>query len=412
MKVPASLMIFVLCLGQNSQADDWPSWRGPTGVGLTGEKGLPLTWGGKNNVNVLWRVKFEGRGYSSPIVSKDRVFVTTTLRQTDDEVKNKATPEHRVACYQAADGKNLWTAKVSAGPYRTDNYSVPTPATDGQRIYVWFGSAVLAALDLDGKVLWRREWKGPFFLNPAMSSSPIVYKDCVILLCAHNDKEDSFVRAVDSKTGQDRWVNPRPSSGTNNATPLLIDVKGKLQLVISLTRSIEGLDPDNGEVLWKCASKGFVPSPAFGAGLLYSDSGVEGPGEAIDPTGSGDVSKSHIRWKVPRLQWSYASPVIWGDYLYRASKPGIVTCWRVSTGEEVYSERLDGVTQLSSPIATADGRIYFACAAKSYVLKAGPRFEVLATNVLSAGDDGPSPAVSNGRLFLKSSGELFCIGSK
>jgi outer membrane protein assembly factor BamB len=124
------------------------------------------------------------------------------------------------------------------------------------------------------------------------------------------------------------------------------------------------------------------------------------------------VGKSHIRWQIPKLQWSYASTVIAGDYLYRAAKPGIVTCRRVSTGETVYSERLEGVTQLSSPIATADGRIYFACAAKSHVLKAGPKFEVLATNVLPAGDDGPSAAVSEGRLFLKSSGELFCIGKK
>jgi outer membrane protein assembly factor BamB len=406
-----TVALFVLVCG-TIWAGDWPGWRGLTGVGLTGEKELPLTWGGKKNENVLWHVKLEGRGYSSPIVWKDRVLVTMTLPQTDAEVKNKAVPEHRVACYRAADGKSLWTAKVPAGPYRTDNYSVPTPATDGQRVYVWFGSAVLAALDFEGKVLWRREWKGPFFLNPAMSSSPVVYKDSVILMCTHNGKEDSFLRAVDSKTGEDRWVKPRPSAGTNNATPVLIGVKGKSQMIVSLARGVESIDPENGELLWKCPAKGFVPSPSFGEGLLYIDNGVEGPGEAIDPTGSGDVGKSHIRWQVPKLQWSYASTVIAGDYLYRAAKPGLVTCRRVSTGEVVYSERLEGVTLVSSPVATADGRIYFACAAKSHVLKAGPKFEVLATNVLPAGDDGPSAAVSEGRLFLKSSGELFCIGKK
>ena len=192
------------------------------------------------------------------------------------------------------------------------------------------------------------EWKGPFFLNPAMSSSPVVYKDSVILMCAHNGKEDSFLRAVDGKTGEDRWVKPRPSSGTNNATPLLIDVKGKPQLVVSLARSVEGVDPDSGELLWKCSGKGFVPSPAFGSGLLYIDSGVEGPGEAIDPTGSGDVSKSHIRWQIPKLQWSYGSPVISGDYLYRG-QAGHRHLLGVSTGEQVFSERLDGVTRPVQP---------------------------------------------------------------
>jgi outer membrane protein assembly factor BamB len=405
-----SATLFFL-LGPSTRAGDWPGWRGPTGAGITDEKDLPLVWGGKTNQNVLWRAKLEGFGYSSPIVCKGRVFVTTTLRQTDQQAKSKAAPEHRVACYRAADGKNLWTVNVPPGPYRTDNYSVPTPATDGQRVYVWFGSAVLAALDYKGQELWRREWKGAFHLNPAMSSSPIVHRDTVILMCTHNGKDDSFVRALDARTGKDRWVKQRPSAGTNNATPLLINVKGKPQLIIALAREIESLDPDNGALLWKCKSKGFVPSPAYGAGLLYTDNGVEGPGEAIDPTGQGD-GKSHIRWTIPRLQWSYASPVIFGDYLYRASKPGVVSCWRISTGEKMYSQRLNGVTQLSSPIATADGRIYFACAAKSYVLKAGPKCEVLAFNVLPAGDDGPTPAVAGGRLFLKSSAELFCIGKK
>ncbi len=405
-------LLSILVGGLAAQAGDWPGWRGPTGVGLSDEADLPLTWGGKKNENVLWKVKLEGHGYSSPVVARDHVYITTTLRQTDDEVKKKAPPEHRVACYQVSDGKQLWIAKVPAGPFRVDNYSVPTPATDGERVFVWFGSAVLAALDAEGKLLWRREWQGPFHLNPSMSSSPIVYRDTVILQCEHNGDKDSFVASFDKATGEPRWEIKRPRAGTANATPFVISVKGRPELIVSSPKNIQGIDLDKGEVLWTCATNGFVPSAAFGGGLVYSDNGVEGPGLAIDAAGEGDVTKTAVKWRIDKTKWSYASPIIVGDYVYRATKPGVLTCWKLSTGEQVFSERLENISQIASPFATPDGRVYFACAGRSYVIKAGPKLEVLAKNDLPGGDNGSSPAVSGGRIFLKSSSELFCIGKK
>ena len=393
-------------------AGNWPQWRGPTGVGLTDETDLPLTWGGKKNENLLWKVKLEGRGYSSPIVWGDRVFVTTTLPQSAEEVKDKATPTHYVTCYRTADGQKLWRTHVPPGPFRVDNYAVPTPATDGKLVFAWFGSATLAALDYEGKIVWHREWPGPFSLNPALSSSPIVYKDRVILLCEHGGDKDSFLAALDARTGETKWELKQPRAGTGNTTPFVIRVGGKPELIVSSPRVLRGIDPDAGEVIWSCANHAYVPSPAYGKGLVYSDTGVDGPGFAVDVKGEGEVSKTMVKWKHPKVAWGYASPIIVGDYVYRATRPGLLHCWKLSTGERVYSERLEGITVLASPFATPDGRIYFAAPAKTYVIKAGPKLEVLAQNVLPAGDDGPSPAVSGGRIFLRTAGELFCIGKK
>src|SRR5262249_22690859 len=158
------------------------------GVGHSDEKDLPLTWDGEKNENVLWSVQLDGRGYSSPVVWGERVFVTGALqdRVTADEPQ---VPAQYVACYAAATGKKLWRAAVPPGSWpkeKPENYAVPTPATDGERVYAWFGSshyAVMVAVDFDGKVVWSREFPGPYSLNPAMASSPVLYKGTVIQLC-------------------------------------------------------------------------------------------------------------------------------------------------------------------------------------------------------------------------------------
>jgi outer membrane protein assembly factor BamB len=163
-------------------------------------------------------------------------------------------------------------------------------------------------------------------------------------------------------------------------------------------------------------------SPVYAAGLLFTDS-PGGPGIAIDPTGQGDISKTHAKWKIDKTpaSYAYASPGICGDFIYRVHKPGILHCWKLSTGELLYAERVEGLTNLASPVATADGRVYFLTSAKSHVIQAGPKLEVLATNDLGgyAGNNGPSPAIANGRMYVRDAqpaagGEafLYCIGKK
>ena len=184
------LVVFLLTTGA-ALAPDWPQFRGPTGLGYTEEENLPLDWGGPSNKNVLWKSPLSGQGHASPIVWGDRVFVSTALWPENVTEREKVIPEHHVACYQVTDGRRLWDTLVPPGPWlRTDfrsgpggGYAAPTPATDGVLVYCAFGSSVLAALDFQGQIVWRKEIV-PYSFDVTMGSSPILYQDAVILLCA------------------------------------------------------------------------------------------------------------------------------------------------------------------------------------------------------------------------------------
>jgi outer membrane protein assembly factor BamB len=290
---------------------------------------------------------------------------------------------------------------------------VPTPATDGQLVFALFCSGVLAALDTDGKIVWREELPGlPDVDNGGFGSSPVLYDDSVIVVGLGK----TGLRALDKKTGKLKWEQ-KTKDRNLMATPALVRVGMKTQL-IHCAGGIQALDPANGELLWFCRGPAVSwASPAFGGGLLYADEGRGGGkvGTAVDPTGTGDVSKTHVKWQVKVNGAAGTSPVIAGEYLYRASDPGLVRCFKVSTGELIYEERATNITPSASPIAAADGRIYFAGPGRSYVLQAGPKFEVLATNDLETGgasQNYTTPAVADGRIFIKGRLYLWCIGKK
>jgi outer membrane protein assembly factor BamB len=397
-----------------ARAENWPGWRGPTGVGLSEEKGLPLTWDGKTGKNILWKKDLGGVGNSSPIVWGDKVFVTTSAKQSRADEAKKLVPEHHVLCYRTTDGKQLWRTAVPQGkfPEGYEIYAVPTPVTDGKHVYAWFGSGVIAAVDMDGKLLWRKERTGPFKLNPGICSSPILYEDTVVLLFDQGGGKGTL-QGLDKKTGEVKWEQKRTKSSYNNSTPILIKVKDRTQLVTIASRAVQGLDPADGKPLWSCAGVGFGASPAYGGGLLYVDSGTNGPGQVIDPSGTGDVTKTHVKWKHDKVAGEYSSPIISGDFVYRTRKPGILVCWKLCTGEEVYTKRLEGLSILSSPVATpSDGRIYFVSTQKSFVIRSGPKPEVLSTNSLDGDRTGASPAFSGGRIFIRDRKNLYCIGEK
>lgn len=410
-------MLLVLC----PQAwADWPGWRGPTGMGHTSAKNLPLVWGGKDRRNVLWQVPLPGQeqkaaqdqNQSSPIVVGGRVFVTASY-WPGGKSDSKSYPEHHVVCYSAADGKQLWDTKIEPGPWLLSDlrggYTAPTPAADAERVYVVFGSSVIAALDHDGKQLWRQEIR-PFKFDVALAASPVLFEDTVILQCDQLANE-SRLFAFDRKSGAIRWEHKPRAVGFSHSTPVLATVGDKRQLLMSTSNGIQGVDPANGKLLWWCQAKGDTVSPVFGSGVVYCDSGRGGPGVAVDPTGTGDVTKSHRKWTLAQVPEGFSSPVLVGEYLYRLHGPEILKCLKAATGEVVFSERLLGVSTASSPVASGDGRLYLASAGKSYVLKTGPKLEVLAVNDLGDGGQA-SPAVSDGRLFLKGRKWLFCIGTK
>jgi len=405
--------------------EDWPRFRGPTGLGYTEERDLPLTWGGAEKKNVLWEAPLKGQGHASPIVWGDLVFVCGVHWPETVEDRKKVIPDHHVTCYRSSDGEMLWDTVVPPGPwlradFRSDpggGYAAATPATDGKLLYCAFGSSVLAALDMQGKIVWRKEIV-PYTFDVTLGSSPILYGDTVILFCAMSKKSDSRVVAFEKRSGEVEWETKMEETEFGHSTPVIISVNQKDQMLLLASgmneheKALKSLDPTNGEILWWCRGEGDASSPAYGSGLVYFDSGRGGPGIALDPTGSGGVSKTHIRWTITQVGQALSSPTIVGKYLYRLHTPGIVKCWDVSTGKQLYSERVRDIsTTWASPIADPLGRIFFSNAGKSYVIKAGPKFEVLAVNDLGDGNH-PSPAVANGRMFLVGMKNLYCIGVK
>jgi outer membrane protein assembly factor BamB len=402
-------------------AEDWPAWRGPTGQGQSAEKGLPLTWNGKTGENVRWKMPLLPAGkvradnnQSSPIVAGERVWVTLSYWPEGVEA-GKEQPEHHVLCFRTDDGKLLWDTKVPPGPWKlTDlrgGYTAPTPATDGKHVYVAFGSAVLAALDLEGKIAWRKEIV-PYEFDVAMAVSPVLVGETILLVCDFVDAKKSQLLAYDKATGEVKWKRPRDGFGFCHSTPILATVQGKQQLVVAGNRAIQGVNPATGEVLWTADASGDTPSPVFGGGVVCVDSGRGGSSlTAIDPSGMGNITKTHTRWKSDKLAEGFSSPVVAGEYVYRLHNPESIHCWKLADGSSVFVKRLPGVSTAASPIATADGRIYCASAGKTFILKAGAEFEILATNELE-NPSSASPAIANGRLYFKGAKTLWCIGAK
>jgi outer membrane protein assembly factor BamB len=413
------------CLGTSAFGADWPQFRGPTGQGLTEERELPLEWGGKENRNVRWKAPLQGQGHASPIVSGEAIFVCTVEWPSNSSPREKTLPVHHVARYRTTDGRLMWSADVPPGPWlRADfrsgpggGYAAPTPATDGRRVFCLFGSSVLAALDFDGKVVWRKEIV-PHTFDVTVGSSPVLFGDTVLVFCAMAKASDSCLIAFDQATGEEKWRAKFPDMGFGHSTPLRIEVNGLPQLLVLASgmgvksNALRSLDPATGKILWWCRGAGDASSPAYGAGVVYFDSGRGGAGVAVSAHGEGDVTESSVRWMVPQLPEAIGSPILTGGYLYRLHSPAVLKCFEAATGKLIYAERLEGISSTwASPIADTSGHLFFANAGKSYVLQTGPEFRVLAVNELGDGNHA-SPAVASGTIFLVGAKHLHCIGKK
>lgn len=405
MRIISLAILMVLAVAVNANAGDWPCWRGTSGQGYSAEKDLPLKWDGKTGENIVWKAPL-ARGdtpYSSPIVVGDRVIIMLAM--------NKG-PVHHVLCFNKLDGKALWDTEVPVGKWiLTDvrgGYGAPTPASDGERIYVLFGSAVMAALDFEGKIIWRKDLLRHDF-DVAIGCSPFLYKD-TILLQADMVKKKSSIMAFDKKSGEMKWEVMRPEMNFAHGTPLLIQFGEKPMLLVAGSDAFQGVDPENGTVFWGVKAKGDTVSPVYADGIAYIDSGRGGPGFAVSVNGMGTGDAS-LKWTIKNVPEAFGSPIIVGGNLYRLQGSGILKCYSVADGKEIYSQRLEGAAAAVSPVATADGRIYFASSGKSYAVKAGATFEQLAANSLEDGNYA-SPAISDGRIYLKGVKFLYCLGKK
>jgi outer membrane protein assembly factor BamB len=399
-----------------AKAENWPAFRGPTGQGVSSETNVPLHWSASKGV--AWKTPIPGAGWSSPIVWGDRVFVTTA---TDDGAGC------HVMALNGADGKVLWDVEVFKQPTKRkenrNSYATPTPVTDGKRVYVFFGGGGAAALDFDGKVVWTNQ-EHDFYSQHGMGASPVLYKDLFIMpfdgSSSGSDKavgwqtpwDQSFVVALDVNTGKVRWKSKRGLSRIAHVTPMMIDVKGKPQLVSPAGDVIQGFNPDTGELLWTVRSEGegVVPSVVRMGDRVVTVSGFPNriiravqPGEA-----GGDSAK--IVWEQKRGGPAIPSLIYVNELLFSVNEStGLVQCLDPQTGESIWQERIEG-TYSASPVA-AENRIYFTSdSGETTVIDAGREFKHLASNPLGEQCQA-SPAISQGRIFIRTQNSLFCIGS-
>jgi outer membrane protein assembly factor BamB len=389
-------------------ADAWPELRGPTGQGHSTATDLPREWG--PDQNVAWRQTIPGRGWSSPVVADGRVYLTTAVPG------DGGRQSLRALALDAATGKVLWDREVfaqgeSAPPIHAKNsHASPTPLIYDGRLYVHFGHQGTACLDRDGQVLWRnRDHRyAPVHGN---GGSPILVDDLLIFSCDGDDRR--FVAALDRDTGRQRWKADRPGNpvkGFSFHTPLLITVQGQKQVVSAGSDAVCAYDPATGKEVWKVRYSGYsvIPRPVFGHGLVYVCTGYDAPSLlAVRPDGAGDVTATHVAWRVRKGVPHTPSPLLVGDELYLVSDAGTATCLDARTGREHWQRRL-GAAFSASPL-DAGGRIYFQSEeGVGVVLKAGRRFEQLARNDL--GERAlASYAAIGGALFIRTEKHLYRI---
>ena len=400
-----SILVLIALPAACAPAQDWPRWRGPDGNAVSGDTPLPLRWSATENV--AWRVAVPGEGASSPIVSGDSIFLTSSLEDGTRRILH---------CLDRQTGRTRWQRETKdADPERSSaltGHAAATPVADGTRVIAFFGNAGAACYDFEGQLLWR--WQpGMFESELGFASSPILHKDRVILVCDHDGDRfrsfDSFLVALDAKTGNVAWKAGRPGLGRSWSTPILVPVGERAELIVNAQDELRAYDPGSGGLLWRVTGMtGWVtPSPVSGKGLVFATSGKDGPTLAVRPGGRGDVTATHVAWRKERGGPYVCSPLLYGDLVYVHEEQGVLTCRDAADGQEIYRKRLPG--KFSASAAAGDGKIYVTNeAGTTFVLKAGRQFEVLAENALDA-EVLASPAIAGGRIFLRTRKDLFCI---
>jgi outer membrane protein assembly factor BamB len=414
------LILAVLATG-NAVAADWLQFRGPQGAGKTDAKGLPVTWSAQKNV--LWKIPLPGFGASSPIIVGDRVLVTCYRGYGLDAEKPGEQKNLKLSldAFDVTTGKRLWSAMVDPTLPDKDyqrflpehGYASATAASDGQAVYAFFGKSGLHAFSLEGKTLWSAA-AGAGTHNFGSAASPLLYENLVIVnACVESDA----VIAFDKKTGREVWR----TEGIERAwsSPVLVEAAdGRQEIVLATDGPLIGYDPDSGEKLWWAdgIDDYVCPSVVSHDGVAYALGGRrEVKALAVRVGGRGEVTSTHRLWKSKEGS-KVPSPVYHDGHLYWVQHQGIACCMEAATGKMVYKERLEGIGSRNKTYASvllADGKLYaVTCHSGTFVFEARPEFKQLAHNELD--DDSvfnASPAVSGGRMFLRSDRYLYCLGS-
>lgn len=403
---------FSLTLVDPVNAGNWMRFRGPNGQGISSEKKLPVTWSADDNI--VWKTSIPGKGWSSPIVFEDHIFLTSA---TEDGVSC------RVICVKRADGSIVWNNEVhrqKPGPMRRQNsYATPTPVTDGKHVYAVFYDGTVVAVDFAGERIWANS-EINFFSLHGLGASPMLAHGQLIMPFDGSSRDENrvgwkvpwknaVVLSVDAANGSVRWKGRRGESRVGHVTPILVN--DGAQLVSAGGDRVQGFDLKTGDRIWSIYSQGegVTPSPVVGDGRIYTSSGFEAPTiRAIRLGGKGDVTRTHIAWEQKKGVPALASPLYVAPHLYTISRDNILHCIEASSGDIVWVKRLTGVHS-ASPVY-ADGRIYVLSEdGVTLVLRPGIRYDEVARN--SIGETClASMAVSQGRFYIRSSTSLYCIG--
>jgi outer membrane protein assembly factor BamB len=419
-------------------AEQWPQWRGPAASGTSTESGLPVRW--SDTENIAWKAPLPGLGISSPIVSGDLVFVTSQagngavlpgprLVQGANPLEAGERPlgkgptsgdgrvTFHVSAFDRGSGRRAWQFELPGeGPlpsvHEKHNLASPSPVTDGKRVYAWFATGQVAAVDLSGKLVWKTHLGatyGAFDINWGHGSSPAVYRDMLILLCYHD--RASYLLALDAGTGKVRWKVDAPAGVTSYSTPLVVETGGKAEIVVNSSVGVSGHDASTGERLWHIEEPNRfpIPMPLFHDGLIYTSRGYRSsPFMAVRPGGRGNVATSHVAWRAPSGAPYVSSLVYLNGLIYMVGDVGVLTVIDATTGTRVHQERIGGVYS-ASPVA-GDGKVFLLSEdGETIVVEAGRTPRILARNKLNARQLA-SPAIAGSRLFIRSDDVIFAIG--
>jgi len=405
--------------GRPASADDWPQFRGRGALGRGEGGGLPLTW--SDTQNMVWKTELPGPGASSPITFGERIYLTcfTGYAASPGEPGDLSQLKRHLLCLDLADGRILWNTPVPAELPEQERireehgYASSTPVTDGERVYAFFGKSGVFAFDLGGRQLWRASVGAG--LNGWGSATPLALHGDLVIVNASVESE-SLV-ALDQQTGREVWR----AGGIRESwhAPVFVNAPdGRPEVVVAMFRKIAAFDPATGEPRWHCDTGinwYMCPTPVTQDGVVYSIGGRNpNGGLAIRAGGRGDVTASHVLWKVNKGA-NVPSPILHDGHLYFAHENlGVVYCVNAQTGEVVYEERLNpSPGQIYASPVLADGRIYYTGrGGRTVAVAAQPRFEQLADNVLEGnrGVFNASPAITGQRLLLRSNRALYCVG--
>mgnify|MGYP003390044717 CR=1 FL=1 len=395
---------------------DWIRFRGPSGMGTTAAKGLPLNW--STSENIVWKAELPGPGASSPIVFQDRIYLTcyTGFFIPGQSGGSQEDLKRHLIAMRRSDGGIIWNQAIAAklpeeNRIRDHGFAANTAAADDERVYAFFGKTGVFAFDHTGKQIWQAD-VGSKTNGWGTSASPVLYKDLVFI---NASVESSSLIALDCRTGEEKWRAKGIRESWN--TPLVITASsGRQELIVAVQGNVLALNPDTGEQLWSCKTDigwYMVPSVVADDGIVYCLGGRSGvAGLAVRAGGSGDVTATHRLWTSQKGS-NVTSPIYSDGHLYWMNdNRGIAYCAKADTGEVLYEQRLEQAGEVYASPLLADGKLYYLTReGRTFVLAAKPKFEQLAVNELrDRSIFNGSPAVDGSRLLIRSDKYLYCVG--